>query len=383
MQRSFFIVIYSCFFSVISFAQVVETILSHPKVVDGLYCDEQGNVYTTSGGLTSGYTIGKYDPNTNQFDPNFSSGFSGPINIASFNDSILLVTNYDDNSLKSYHKNTGQVSTVATSLDGTAGLAIGPQGNAYITSFGGPPMYNGQRVFKYSPSGILTVFIDSSALFRPQGITFDHLGNLYVASMTNTNNFGRIYKVNAGDTVLQLFATVGSGIGNMAYRQKDSSIYFPSNHRIMKLDLQGNLSIYTGNFLAGYIDGNLADARFQFPLGIAFSPTEDTMYIAEANSIRRLRRIVMHQTLHIPFVEAFKYSVYPNPSTGSITIELPQKTDIKIKQVLVFDTSGKSIQSLKITEQQQLISIATLPKGIYYIRIESENEHWVKKVIVQ
>lgn len=363
-------------------AQFVETILAHSTIVDGLFCGPDGNIYTTSGGLTGGNTIGQYNPTTNQYTAGFASGFSGPINIATFNDSTWLITNYDDNSLKSYHTYTGQVQTVATNLDGTAGIAIAPNGDAYITGWGGAPAYAGSRVFKYSATGQTSVFIDSTVIFRPQGICFDHEGNLYVASSTNVNNFGKIYKVPAGDSVLQLFATIGYGIGNMAFRQKDSCIYFPSNHRIIKLDMQGNSSIYSGFFQPGYADGTLSNARYEHPLGICFSPSEDSMYIAEAGNIRRLRRIVMTPTLNTKTVAPLTFEIFPNPSTtGRIHLNFSQTVDVTTVKVRVFDSLGQTI-TVPIELQKTGIQISSLAQGIYFVEFFYRQQSYIRKVVV-
>ena len=77
------------FFIPNSYTQIVETLFSHQKIGDGIYVDQSGHVYTTSGGLSNGKEIGKYNIQTAIYDPYFASGFSGPINIATYRDSLL------------------------------------------------------------------------------------------------------------------------------------------------------------------------------------------------------------------------------------------------------------------------------------------------------
>ena len=370
--------------SIMSYGQHVETITSHSTIVDGLYCNHEGKVYTTSGGLVGGVTIGEYDPSTDTYNPGFASGFSGPINIAEFNDSTWLVTNYDDNTLRSYNVNTGMVQTVATGLDGPAGIAIGPHGNAYISSFGAPPTYSGHRVFKYTPTGSISVFIDSTVLFRPQGITFDHEGNLYVASSTDPSNNGKIYKAAAGDSSLSLIAVLGVGIGNMAYRSKDSLIYFPSRHRIMKMSTDGDYSLYAGATAPSHVDGSLTSARFQYPLGIAFSPTMDTMYIAEANTYTRLRRIVMEPT--VGNIEKTNLDqepkIFPNPATDEVYVEVPTHLKGSVLSMDVYNIAGKKVNH-EPSISEDGIQLKGLSPGVYLLKIRFDSQSWTGKFIIR
>ncbi len=75
-------------------AQVVETLVTHPKIKDGMYVDALGNVYTTSGGLQNGTEIGKFDVLNNTFDFDFQTGFFGPIDIDELTngDFVVLTT---------------------------------------------------------------------------------------------------------------------------------------------------------------------------------------------------------------------------------------------------------------------------------------------------
>ena len=177
-------------------AQLVETVIaSHPKIVDGLYVDQSGNVFTTSGGLQSGIQIGKFDIRLNSYTQNFALGFSGPINIASYRDSLLIVTNFDNGTVSSFNLNTRVSTYIATRLHGPAGIAIDNADNIYITNWGTYQGPEGHRIHKISSTGSVNVYVDSSALRRPQAIIFNHLGEMIVHSNQN------LYKVNPVDSL--------------------------------------------------------------------------------------------------------------------------------------------------------------------------------------
>ena len=84
-------------------AQFVETVVPyHTKIVDGLHVDSNGDVFTTSGGLVGGVEIGKYDVSEDEYDANFAIGFSGPIDIDLYKDSLFVITNFDNNTVCTY-----------------------------------------------------------------------------------------------------------------------------------------------------------------------------------------------------------------------------------------------------------------------------------------
>jgi hypothetical protein len=357
-----------------SFAQTVETVISHPKIVDGLYVDGQGNVFTTSGGLVNGTEIGKYDIQTKTYDPNFAVGFAGPINIAPYRDSLLIVSNYDNNTVYSYNLNTSQIKTIASGLDGPSGITIDSNDNIYVANWGQAPAYAGHQIHKISSSGVVSVFADSSALYRPQAITINETGELLVHSKQT------LYKVNLIDGSLSSWVAVGYQIGNMVFRKKDSCIYGASNQRnkIIKIDALGGVNVFSGS-TPGYLDGNINDALFNKPLGIAFSTSEDTLYISEAGNVNRLRRIIMNQTVNVEyskFDSALKIS--PNPSNDVFTIELEKEKKITME---VFNSAAKLISSQTLSAKKILLNLSNYPTGVYIIRLSYDKKTIAKEIV--
>ena len=69
--------------------------------------------------------------------------------------------------------------------------------------------------------------------------------------------------------------------------------------------------------------------------------------------------------------------VYPNPSNGILSIE-----GQNIKSVSIMDLSGKIVFKRTITGGKTTLDLNNLPKSLYFIRIESEKEVRVKKLIL-
>ena len=379
MIKRFTLITFLFSISYISNAQYVETLTSHPKIVDGLYVDPHGDVYTCSGGLVGGFEIGKYDISNDTYNWNFANGFAGPINIASYRDSLLIVTNYDNNSLSAYNINNGSIATLGNindGFDGPAGIAIDQNDNIFITNFGKPPTYSGHSIQKKHANGSILNYIDSSALLRPQAICFNHNNELIVHS----NNV--LYKVNSADSSLNSWVTLGFEVGNMTLRSKDSCIYAAAGgntDQIIKITPHGAFSTFAGSS-AGYTDGPLSTAKFNNPLGVAFSPYEDTLYVSEAGNARRLRRIIMNAPTAVKNDIQTKFRLSPNPASERLSITSSQK----IITVKISDLTGHIFINQSFNSKNAGVEISELPNGLYLLSTVTENGNYkTQKVIIQ
>ncbi len=75
-------------------------------------------------------------------------------------------------------------------------------------------------------------------------------------------------------------------------------------------------------------------------------------------------------------------SVYPNPSTGTITVNLPSKLDAMITLV---DYTGKEVDFLtnQNSDMQYQLDLSTLVDGIYFVKISVDNKQIVEKIILK
>jgi hypothetical protein len=76
-------------------------------------------------------------------------------------------------------------------------------------------------------------------------------------------------------------------------------------------------------------------------------------------------------------------SVYPNPATDNITINLPEYNKSNYSTTITTIT-GNTILSQPVNAATTAVSIADYPAGIYYISISNNNgQTWVGKVVKQ
>lgn len=369
------------FFIVLSFtgyAQTVETFeISSPVSCDDLYVDKEGNIYTGKGGLTNKTNLGFVTPDGEV--TSVAEGMKGAISIDEAPNGLLYVTNYDDNTIKSYDRETEEVVTVATGLDGPAGIAIDSMGVVYATNWGAFPTYNGHEVHRLFPDGTLEVFKDSPSFSRLQAIAFDDQGYLYVA---NTQN-GRVFKLNTETAEMEILATTNVGILNMEFYGGYLYMAGPGNHKIFRMDLNGEWETFAGTGISGGDDGPVESATFNTPTGIGFSHTGDTLYIAD--NPNRIRRILFDNVSSTFFAENPMFTgitIGPNPSSGIFNVNMEEWPIGQVK-VEVLDLMGRVIQKEEVNSSNFSVDLSGETKGYYFMVLSSGELQRSFRIIVR
>lgn len=144
-----------------------------------------------------------------------------------------------------------------------------------------------------------------AAFSSPWDVVIDSEGNLFI---TDSNNH-RIRKVDFSKGMVTTFAGTGTGginqggfldgPGDMARFNiprglaidANDNLYVADmgNHRIRKIDKDGNVTTLAGRSLTGFVDGVGNDARFTSPTGVAVD-ADGVVYVVDQNnnSIRRI-----------------------------------------------------------------------------------------------
>lgn len=76
------------------------------------------------------------------------------------------------------------------------------------------------------------------------------------------------------------------------------------------------------------------------------------------------------------------FIAYPNPTANSITVSLKNSAGI-IDVVTVNDISGKTVQSDAVYKAAAVLDLSRLSQGIYFLKIQSEGQEKVMKVVKQ
>jgi DNA-binding beta-propeller fold protein YncE len=128
-------------------------------------------------------------------------------------------------------------------------------------------------------------------LNRPHGLAVDRKGNIYVSD--RGNHAIRVVAVNGAIRTLAGNGKAGNvdGIGAAAsFKQpiavavdKSGKVYVADrdNHVVRLIDRSGKVIVVAGTGAKGFANGPASSAQFNEPYGVALSPDEKTLYVAD------------------------------------------------------------------------------------------------------
>jgi hypothetical protein len=75
--------------------------------------------------------------------------------------------------------------------------------------------------------------------------------------------------------------------------------------------------------------------------------------------------------------------IYPNPTTGNVTIVLPDELSDRAAQLSVYDATGRKILE-QTSNQEKLpqLDLSRVAAGIYYLRVRIDENQVIKKIVV-
>ena len=76
-------------------------------------------------------------------------------------------------------------------------------------------------------------------------------------------------------------------------------------------------------------------------------------------------------------------NIYPNPSNGTFTVEISKSQNFNISNIEITDITGKIIFHKTKEHVPLLINISNQSAGIYFIKIQTENQIFTEKLIIQ
>ncbi len=78
-----------------------------------------------------------------------------------------------------------------------------------------------------------------------------------------------------------------------------------------------------------------------------------------------------------------KFLIYPNPTRGSIQIEIDNASSSQPSQMMVsvYSTSGVILQKMALTNNSSKIDLSKQPNGVYLLKIEGNKESTSYRII--
>ena len=220
-------------------------------------------------------------------------------------------------------------------------VALDASGNLYFTDEGN------HRIRKVDAFGIITTVVGigtqgysgdcgpaaSAELNQPYGLTFDALGNLFIADL--------------------------------------------GNNVVRKVNTSGIISTVAGNGTAGYSgDGGLATlAELNWPTDVEVDASGN-LYIADhQNNV--IRKVTYTPTSISSSNIIPSVIVYPNPAKDKLTVSANATSGT----LEIFNLTGQSIFNSKFSENIE-IDLTNFSEGIYSLVLKSDKEIATKKIII-
>lgn len=354
-----------------------------------------------------------------------SAKFNAPTGVCVDDTGNVYVSDFQNHRIRKINTQ-GIVSTIAGS--GTAGykddlgtvaqfsyprgISRDQQGNLYVGD-----SWN-HRVRKIAPNGQVTTYAgggnifgvqsvssfadgkDTSARFyTPCEVKVDEQGNVYVADAYNH----RIRKIDANRNVTTIAGSGASGNTAGGFMDGPSTtarfntpttvfedgkgiLYVGdgSNQRVRRISTSGYVTTIAGTGAAGFANGSGNQATFNFPRGIAMSPTDTNLFYVVDYNNHSIRKLYMNYIAGVPTLENISsLLLYPNPNNGSFTLQLPELKSITT--IRIWNTLGslvyEKVVDATISNTIQLHN--DLPIGIYWLEVKGKDFVGREKMVIK
>ncbi|MCF8322246.1 MAG: T9SS type A sorting domain-containing protein [Flavobacterium sp.] len=130
------------------------------------------------------------------------------------------------------------------------------------------------------------------------------------------------------------------------------------------------------NFYINFFIGNSPNNNFSYTI-----QENGTEKILTINSVSNVKALYSSKNLSTIDFKSLDFKAYYELSTASLVLELDNQ-NAKIAIAEVFDSLGKKILSKTFYTSQTKINIENLPSGICFIKIATDNQVGVKKVVI-
>ncbi|TAE58366.1 MAG: T9SS C-terminal target domain-containing protein [Bacteroidetes bacterium] len=288
--------------------------------------------------------------------------------------SVSLTTSGISDAFIAKYNDSGDVLWAAkaggNSDDRARSVATDAQGNSYLAgyytsasaAFGTVSLAGGAGdhsfVAKYAPDGTLVWAKALHGDSKAQAVAV-YGENIYVCGgfSGDTLQVGPSLLLIEGNQDLYVARFDLSGTATWGLKQNSGG---ESNEFATCLDTDGTGNLYT----AGYFDSD----------PIAFGPS--TLSNTRNGFDLFVARLGTGSTA-VEEVDETGFAIYPNPGAGAFTVESP----VAISSIGVFSVRGEKIysQDYPLNALQQAIYIASLPPGVYVVKVQAGERGYVRR----
>jgi sugar lactone lactonase YvrE len=295
----------------------------------------------------------------------------------------------------------------AAGIGAPAGIKFDHLGNLYIIC--NHPANNTVR--KVTPAGIISTYCGTgtatstgdggpaamASLNRPVDLAIDACNNMYVSEgngrkVRKIAYANRIPSFTNGATVSVTMCattadttTVDTTLGNLT-AVIDSDFCQTLTWSVLSGPGHGTVS--------GFPSMGTASGFTITPTGLAYNPTLgytgfDTVKVRISDGVANdtITYYVQIMPCTIPTgtysasLSNSEFIVYPNPSAGIFTLQLPQGWEEKT-DVMITDLTGRIITKFEFTANNSKTFNLDVPKGTYILRAQQKGQTWVQRLVI-
>ncbi|CAM2005557.1 Vgb family protein [Acanthopleuribacter pedis] len=202
----------------------------------------------------------------------YATGLRGPIDMAFDREGNMMVAEIAGSLVRVAPD--GTATRFATLTQTPNGVAVGPDGNTYVTHFGRGG--SGRKIERVTPDGTVTTFAEGGSIQAPIGLAFDDAGTLYNTNFRN----GAILKIDANGQQETLVTIPNTLLGYVRVVGDDLIVSAHTNNVLYRVNKEsGDWTVIAGSGAAGETDGPLLEARFTSTWGLAVSADGKDVFV--------------------------------------------------------------------------------------------------------
>ncbi|MEO1516539.1 MAG: SMP-30/gluconolactonase/LRE family protein [Bacteroidota bacterium] len=277
-------------------------------------------------------------------------------------------------------------SVYTSGLFGPAGILIDTvQQLMYVTNYNAN---NIARIDMKASEPKPAVWAQSARISGPDGLAFSPNGDIISANFLNN----RIQRISADGSVSAFTRVEDSRKTGYIVRWKDSYLVTGADGTpdVYLISPDGDVSRFAGTGQKGVKDGDISEASFDFPNGIALSPDGNSLLITESSAVGRIRLISgLDQTTSVEELPlGAQIQVRPNPAVSfvDLSMDLPEAGQLEVKLLTM---KGDQIDTLLQAHrpvgqlQEHFEFHRELPSGLYILQVRLNKHVFTKQIFIE
>lgn len=235
-----------------------------------------------------------------------------------------------------------------------------------------------------------TVFLDDTLEMNPQfRVAFREMGGLD----GNSGNLGYSMKG------IKAIVSCSGAIADLNYMNNNRDIEYLGFHNNPDLTVPFDVGCFVtvacwlGNFYGANkifpkIRNNGTYAEF-YPVNRLGHPVDQVSDTVARPMILQKTTDFLYRIMNQQIVTSIRnnvvqsFELFPNPSKGNFTIQLPRTLQYKAVRVVITDVVGKNVFSVLVENKENIDLNVDLANGIYVVSIIADEQQYLSKLTIQ